>query len=140
MQLFPVRARRPFAGVPGTVSLICMRALCLRCTDDAASTRTTTHEKLRALVLGSFNLKARVLRSIACSPEATTPLTIIYEGRAFMFENFPTDKAKELIQLAGSWSTAQAPEKGAPVVLEKPVASEPSEGLDQPPIARKASV
>ncbi|XP_062205957.1 protein TIFY 11d-like [Phragmites australis] len=76
----------------------------------------------------------RVLRSVACRPEspATVPLTIFYEGRVLVFQNFRADKAMELIQLVGSLSTSQAP--------EKPATAEPSADLDLPPMARKASL
>lgn len=61
-------------------------------------------------------------------------LTIFYEGRMLVFEDFPADKAKELMQLAGSGSSLAPNKNGAPVPAEKPAV--PSDL----PIARKASL
>ena len=75
-----------------------------------------------------------------CRPEAQAkaPLAIFYEGRVVVFEDFPAEKAKEVMQLAGSWSSPPlALQNGAMEVPEKP---EPLATPSDLPIARKASL
>lgn len=76
-------------------------------------------------------------------------LSIFYEGRMLVFEEFPADKAKALMQLAAgsSGSSAAAPNnKDAPVpvvrVPEQPAATAPLAVVpsDLLPIARKVSL
>ncbi|KAL6642968.1 hypothetical protein ACP70R_021149 [Stipagrostis hirtigluma subsp. patula] len=65
---------------------------------------------------------------------ARATLTIFYGGRVLAFEDFPADKAKELMQMARSASPQAPPEKGAPD------AAVPPEALTDLPLARKASL
>jgi jasmonate ZIM domain-containing protein len=80
-------------------------------------------------------------------------LSIFYEGRMLVFEEFPADKAKALMQLAagssGSSSAAAPNNKDAPVpvvrvrrVPEQPAATAPLAVVpsDLLPIARKVSL
>ncbi|XP_062200807.1 protein TIFY 11d-like [Phragmites australis] len=70
--------------------------------------------------------------------QAKAPLAIFYEGRVVVFEDFPAEKAKEVMQLAGSWSSPPLPlQNGAMEVPEKP---EPLATPSDLPIARKASL
>lgn len=62
-----------------------------------------------------------------------------------VFEDFPANKAEELMQLAGSGSSATPPQnKAAPAAAateeEKPAAANPPAALPDMPIARKASL
>ncbi|KAK3157512.1 hypothetical protein QOZ80_2AG0123560 [Eleusine coracana subsp. coracana] len=69
------------------------------------------------------------------------PLTIFYEGRVLMFEDFPADKAKELMQLRGGGGGSSPTRKNeVPVVPQNPAATEPSSLPTDLPIARKASL
>ncbi|TVU30921.1 hypothetical protein EJB05_22574 [Eragrostis curvula] len=65
--------------------------------------------------------------------QARAPLTIFYEGRMLVFEDFPADGAEELMQLCHATS-------GSPVVPKKPAATKPSAGPSDMPIARKESL
>nr|CAB3494802.1 unnamed protein product [Digitaria exilis] len=69
------------------------------------------------------------------------PLTIFYEGRVLVLEDFPADKAEELMKLAGSGSSSSTIQSkdATPVVQEKPAAKPPAV-LPDLPIARKASL
>ncbi|CAL4916496.1 unnamed protein product [Urochloa decumbens] len=90
-----------------------------------------------------FPTRAGTMQPSQQRPEAQAkaPLTIMYEGRVLVFENFPADKAEELMQMAGSGSSATARSKGEPAVQdEKPAASPPTAALPDLPIARKASL
>ncbi|CAL4933229.1 unnamed protein product [Urochloa decumbens] len=71
--------------------------------------------------------------------QAKAPLTIMYEGRVLVFEDFPADKAEELMQMAGSGSQKN---KGEPAAQEKPATnnSPAAPALPDLPIARKASL
>ncbi|RLN18725.1 uncharacterized protein C2845_PM02G15260 [Panicum miliaceum] len=72
-------------------------------------------------------------------PEAAgkTPMTIFYGGQVMLFDHIPAEKANEVMHMAGSSVNAPPAEK---VVVDVPEASEPSAGVDQQTIARKASL
>ncbi|KAM0845525.1 hypothetical protein ACQ4PT_047753 [Festuca glaucescens] len=77
--------------------------------------------------------------SLPQPPEAqrtTAPLTIIYDGRVVVFDDFPAEKAKALMQLAGSESS---PPEAAKKVAAASVVPEAA-ALSDLPIARKASL
>ncbi|XP_062216599.1 protein TIFY 11c-like isoform X2 [Phragmites australis] len=61
------------------------------------------------------------------------PLTIFYGGRMVVFDDFPADKAEELMQLAGSGNVAPAASAAGQNALGQPC-------LPDMPIARKASL
>lgn len=76
--------------------------------------------------------------------QAKGPLTIFYDGRVVVLEDFPADKAKELMQLAGSSSSSSASSSSevaagssSPAVAAAQPAAAPSADL---PMARKVSL
>jgi jasmonate ZIM domain-containing protein len=99
---------------------------------------------------------------VCCRPEETkATLTIFYQGQVATFHDFPADRAKDLLQMAGS-VTGKAPEKGflqmaGSVTVKVPkkgvmtaqtavpekaeTSDEPSDaGASMPPIARKLTL
>lgn len=74
--------------------------------------------------------------------ESKATLTIFYQGQVATFHNFPADRAKDLMQMAGS-VTGKAPEKGVTTAMPEKaeISDEPSAaGADMPPIARKLTL
>ncbi|URE01208.1 tify 10b [Musa troglodytarum] len=80
--------------------------------------------------------------------EKFSQLTIFYGGKVLVFDDFPADKAKDLLQMAGKESTV-APKLGLPVPSPTNAAeSSTQNGLPKPfqanasdmPIARKNSL
>ncbi|KAM3230962.1 hypothetical protein ACQJBY_061242 [Aegilops geniculata] len=68
------------------------------------------------------------------------PLTIFFGGRTFVFDDFPAEKARELMQLAGSFC-APPPASDAGAGAEPACQSAPGQScLSDLPIARKASL
>ncbi|KAL5663839.1 hypothetical protein ACJX0J_023947, partial [Zea mays] len=78
--------------------------------------------------------------------EAKATLTIFYQGQVATFHNFPADRAKDLIQMAGS-VTGEAPGKGVTTTTAVPEKAGTSGGepsaagvAGTPPIARKLTL
>lgn len=79
--------------------------------------------------------------------EAMATLTIFYQGQVATFHNFPADRAKDLIQMAGS-VTGEAPGKGVTTTTAVPEKAGTSGGTEPsaagvagtPPIARKLTL
>ncbi|XP_020167950.1 protein TIFY 11c [Aegilops tauschii subsp. strangulata] len=68
------------------------------------------------------------------------PLTIFFGGRTFVFDDFPAEKARELMQLAGSFC-APPPVSDAGAGAEPACQNAPGQPcLSDLPIARKASL
>lgn len=81
---------------------------------------------------------------ICCRPdeEAKATLNIFYQGQVATFHNFPADRAKDLMEMAGS-VTGKAPEKWVTTAVpEKAETSDepPAAAAGMPPIARKLTL
>ncbi|WVZ58775.1 hypothetical protein U9M48_009006 [Paspalum notatum var. saurae] len=77
--------------------------------------------------------------------QAKGPLTIVYDGRVVVLEDFPADKAKELMQMAGAGCSPASKNGAAAAVAEKPAAAAPAQPSSAVlpsdlPIARKVSL
>ena len=73
-----------------------------------------------------------------CRPEETkATLTIFYKGQVATFHNFPADRAKDLLQMAGS-VTGKAPEKGFLQMADSVTGKAPEKGVMMTAVPGKA--
>ncbi|CAN6290472.1 unnamed protein product [Urochloa humidicola] len=59
-------------------------------------------------------------------PEERAPLTIFYGGRMVVFDDFPAEKAEELMQLAGGSGNAAENALAQPTLTDMPIARKAS--------------
>lgn len=100
----------------------------------AAASQATTEERTTVLELfpqQAGTLKDEQQRKRKEPADGRAPLTIFYGGKMVVFDDFPADKAEELMQLAGSGGNT------APAAAQNAL-GQPS--LTDMPLARKVSL
>ncbi|KAL6867229.1 hypothetical protein ACP4OV_015253 [Aristida adscensionis] len=97
-------------------------------------------ETATTTVLELFPQQAGTLKDAQERKEPeTAPLTIFYGGRMLVFDDFPAEKAEEIMQLAGSSSCNVDPAAAAAAAVSQNALGQPP-SLPDMPIARKASL